>query len=634
MLSTRQGIISAFIGTTISLFNAIVQFLTMYWILQKFGTEFNGFVRLVGSFSALISTSESALGIAAIILMVKPLVNNDWITANEIYSTTKKNFKRAAWSDIILVSLICLAYPLYAGVSSNGSFLNADSWKNIGISLLGDSKATYFELVIISLIFGFKNFITCYFFTVYETIILADNKNSVRRVVILFVDILVNGLFFYLLSIDNINPVISFIPILLYSPIKGFLIFFYARKKYLWLKYYKDFNSFKLLSTKKKISFSTLGTSILLNTDIIIASLILGLQVSSTLSLYLVVAVNTRLIMTNFIISFREFFVVLVTKRGRINWESYIKYELYTYLIAAFTFINMTILSPYFVSSLYGDLAQKSLSNLLNELANANALKFMFYSPFFSLIYGAITSLIIMSDAQMTLIQAKGRYSEVSRFQNYLGLAYIFIVPLFTFIMVYAKVGNENYLVYGILTMYILKLVFTVVRYSYLWVYVYRYVTYNSRKKYVLNNFLILVVPSVCFALSNIFILNRTFSIENNTNHDSHIINLIGLFFATLFLSAISLVLFAYFFNPLIMNGIFKNLPIVNRLLSNKVREERKQRLKEYGVKIEDIVDNSSKINQVMMNVEETVTLNNLALSDENIEEDAVVEPIYTIKGN
>ncbi|AKU79354.1 hypothetical protein [Spiroplasma turonicum] len=633
MLSTRQGIISAFIGTTISLFNAIIQFLTMYWILQKFGAEFNGFVRLVSSFSALISTSESALGIAATILLIKPIVRNDWISANEIYSTTKKSFRRAAMTDMILVISLCIVYPFYAGVSASGTLFEPNSWKDLGINLVDGTKATYWELAIIAFLFGFKNFITCYFFSVYETIIAADNKNSVRRIIILFIDVLTNGIFFYLLSIGGIKPFITFLPILLYAPIKGLLIYFYSRKKYLWLKFYNDFNSFKLVSTKKKISFSTLGTTILINTDIIIASIILGLQVSSALSLYLVVAVNTRLIMTNFIISFREFFVVLVTKRGRINWESYIKYELYTYLIAGFTFINMSILSPYFVSSLYGNLVENSLKTSVNMMANLKALNFMFYSPYFSLIYGAITSLIIMADAQMTLIQAKGRYSEVSRFQNILGLTYILVVPLITFILISTKAGGLNYLVSGILAMYILKLIFSVIRYSYLWIYVYKYVTYNSRREKILSNFLVLVLPCVLMTIFNLLILNNKFSIYENTGYYSSSLNILGLFFGSIVVSIIVLILFAYIFNPIVMNGIFKNLPLINRILSAKVRAERKKRLDEYGVKVEDIVDNSSRISQVMLDVQENVTINDLALVDENLEDDAKTQNIYIIKG-
>ncbi|ARU92237.1 hypothetical protein SCLARK_001792 [Spiroplasma clarkii] len=90
MVSTRQGIFSTIVGTMISLLNAVIQFLTIFFVLSTFGSQFNGFIRLVSSFSMIIMTADAALGVATTILLVKPIVQNDWITANEIYSTAKK----------------------------------------------------------------------------------------------------------------------------------------------------------------------------------------------------------------------------------------------------------------------------------------------------------------------------------------------------------------------------------------------------------------------------------------------------------------------------------------------------------------------------------------------------------------
>ncbi|WP_339021095.1 hypothetical protein [Spiroplasma endosymbiont of Atherix ibis] len=633
MLSTKQGIFSVIVGTTISILNAIIQFLTMYWVLEKFGTEFNGFVRLVTSFSAIISTAEGALGIAASILLVKPLVNNDWISANEIYSTTKKSFKKSAIIGLILVSLTAVAYPLYAGVKSGGgNILNPSSWENAGIGLVDKegityANAKYWMLILVALIFGTKNFISAYWFSVYETIIIANNKNVIRRIIILFTDVLVSGLTFFLLAKTK-NPIIPFIPTFFYSPIKGLLIYMYVKRKYLWLKYYKDFNSFKLNTTQSKISWSTLGSSLLLNSDIAIVSVILGLNVSSTLSLYLVVALNVRLIMTNFVVSFREFFVTLVAKRGRINWESYTKYELYTYLIAAFTFINMSILSPYFVSALY---AQNN--NIKNDLASQKAFEYMFYTPNFSILYATVTAFTILCDGQMTLIQAKGRYGEVSKFQNIVGIVYVISAPLITFMLVASGVGGINKLIVGVVVMYSIKLLCLIIRYSYLWVYVWKYVTYNSNKKYVLNNFLILVVPTFIVILLNILYISKKLDIKTATSTNAHIAPLIGMFFGLIFTSIFILILFSYLLNAKSFNGIMKNLPIVQRILLKKSTEARKKRFEEYGIDIDEIVDNSDKISQAMYGIEDT-TINSEIIDDlAEIKINPKNESIYKLKG-
>ncbi|ALD66022.1 hypothetical protein [Spiroplasma cantharicola] len=629
MLSTRQGIFSVIVGTTISTLNAIIQFLTMYWVLEKFGTEFNGFVRLVTSFSAIIATAEGALGIAASILLVKPLVNNDWISANEIYSTAKKSFRRSAIVGLVLVTVTALAYPLYAGVNAqDSSIFDPNSWKSIGLTLNDGQFAAYWQLMIIALIFGSKNFVSAYWFSVYETIIIADNKNVIRRITILFTDILVNGLTFYLLAIAQ-NPIIAFIPILLYSPVKGLLIYLYVKRKYLWLKYYRDFNSFKLNTTTSKITWSNLGSTLLLNSDIAIASVIFGLNVSSTLSLYLVVALNVRLIMTNFIVSFREFFVTLVARRGRINWSSYAKYELYTYLIAAFTFINMSILSPYFVSALYG----KNITLTDPTNPSTRAFEFMFYTPNFSMLYAAVTAFTILCDSQMTLIQAKGRYGEVSKFQNIIGVAYIVTAILIPFVLVTSGVGGINSLVIGVISMYLIKLFCLIIRYGYLWVYVWKYVTYNSNKKYVANNFLILIVPTFIAALLNIFVISQYLDIRKATGEGAHIAPLIGLFFGSIFSTIFALILFSYILNAKSFNGIIRNLPIIQKTLLRKTSQSRKKNLEEYGIDVNEIVDKGSQISHAMYGIEETTISSSVINESTVINVNPKNENIYVLKG-
>jgi hypothetical protein len=123
--------------------------------------------------------------------------------------------------------------------------------------------------------------------------------------------------------------------------------------------------------------------------------------------------------MSNFIISFREYFTTLIAKNGRIYWKSYTKYELYTYIIAGFTFVNMLILAPYFVNALYGNLARESINAMVATKINTkvsliNSLNFIFSNFWFSGIFAFSTSLSLLCESQMTLIQAKGQAEGVA----------------------------------------------------------------------------------------------------------------------------------------------------------------------------------------------------------------------------
>jgi hypothetical protein len=78
----------------------------------------------------------------------------------------------------------------------------------------------------------------------------------------------------------------------------------------------------------------------------------------------------------------------------------------------------MTLVSPYLVNALYGDLVQSNLDNLestLNINALQNTKEFMFQSPLFTILYGLTTALILIIQGQYTLIQAKGRVEQISR---------------------------------------------------------------------------------------------------------------------------------------------------------------------------------------------------------------------------
>lgn len=643
MVSTRQGIISTFIGTFISLFNAVIQLLSIYFILDKFGTEFNGYIKLVTGFSALLATADGSLGLATTILLIKPIANNDWISANEIYSTSRKNYKKGAIVWLILLPIISLLYPLYAGIGGTDGLFSVDAWKHIGIGLTGSNgleypTAGYWTLFGVTLLLSFKNFSTALWFGVYENIIAADNKNSVRRLLILLTDAIVYGSMFAMLNVSTIHPLLPFVGIILYSPIKGLMAYIYVKRKYPWLKFYRDFNSYKLAATSKKISFSSIGTSLLLNTDVLITALILGLNVSSNLSLYLVIGVNVRIIMTNFITSFREFFVTLITQKGRIYWKSYAKYELYTYLVAGFTFINIAILAPYFVSSMYGQLAFNSLNNSTpTESSSAfeiqssrTVLEFIFYSFKFSILYGAATSLAILCEAEMTLIQAKGSYGEVTKFQNWLGSIYLVAAIVLCTIFKATKIGGIYYLQYAIYGFYILKIVALVIRYIYLWSYVWRYVTYNSSLKHVLNNLTILIMPVVFVPLLTALVLQDIYNVEKMTNivngGNATISPLIGIFFGTIFISIVLMILFSLLVSPRMVWGIIVNLPVINKLITTKRYRDRQKRLEDNEISLDDIVDNSGQLSQAL------VGISDIQVIEDFVEDKTPDKYIYKIK--
>jgi hypothetical protein len=639
MLSTKQGIQSIVVGVSISLFNALTQFLTIYFILQRYGTEFNGFIRLISSLSSIFATADGTLGIATVLLLINPMMKGDWISANEIYSTAKKNYKKGAWVSLILISAIAVLYPLFVSVGGLNGLFDASEWQNVGLNINGtspDAFVQYWKLILITVACGFKNFTTAFFFGVYENLIAADNRNVIRRIAILFTDTFIYGIFLGLLMIENIDPILPFLIVLCYSPVKGFLCFLYAKRKYPWLKYHRDINNFRLNVVSKKLRAPTLGISLLQNTDIIIVSIFFGLNVSSDLSLYLVIAVNVRIIMSNFIISFREYFTTLIAKNGRIYWKSYTKYELYTYIIAGFTFVNMLILAPYFVNALYGNLARESINAMVATKINTkvsliNSLNFIFSNFWFSGIFAFSTSLSLLCESQMTLIQAKGQAEGVAKFQNYLGACYIVFAIISAIIFGVLKVGGTHAYVYGIAVFYALKSVFQLIRYGFLWVFVWKYVTYNSDASYVARNFLTLLSTIVIGVLFAALLFDKQYDINLYAGSPTATMApLVAIFFATVFSSLLIIFVIALIIEPRLFAGIFKNLPIINELIGRKRRSERKKRLADNKIDVESVVNKQELVRNIALDGYDTIDVTNVFEEMTNTDDE---EPVYVIKG-
>ncbi|AHI53511.1 hypothetical protein SSABA_v1c00990 [Spiroplasma sabaudiense Ar-1343] len=636
MVSTKHGITSTIVGTIISLFGALIQFLTLYFVLEKFGSTFNGFVKIATAIGALIGTADGALGIATTILLVKPIAQKDWITANEIFSTARKNYRKGAKLSVTLLLLSAIFYPIWVVISSSTTDFS-EFFKHFGIVLNGNSNVTfapYWQMLCIILLFGAKNLGSGVFFGVYENIITADSENAVRRIIILFTDIIVYSIFFYLLTFDSTDPIIPFLAMLIYSPLRGCLIMIYVKRTYVWIKFYPEFNNYKLKIAAKEISQSNLGTSVLMNTDILIAAVLLGLNASSVLSLYFVIAVNIRLIMTNFITSFREFFVVLVIKNGRIYWNSYSKYEIYTYIVGAFTFINMAILSPYLVSALYGNLMDAQIANSVGENIWTNSelilYRYVFYNPTFSMIFAGITTLAILCESQINIIQAKGRFAEVTKVQNFLGFTYIVLAFAVTALFAFLRVGGDQYLVLSLMMFMLLKLFFLFIRYSYLWFYVYRYGTYNSNIKNVIQNALILIVPIAIATTIQLTVIGRV--IPLNLEH-LRFLPLVGLFFTTVFCSIALIFLVAIILSPKMVVGIVRRLPILGERYRRRKEKERDERLSKNNISLADVNAKGNLIVQDYISINENEIEKELENQNLGKTQTTEAKKVYKLKG-
>ncbi|AUF83808.1 hypothetical protein CXP39_03380 [Mesoplasma syrphidae] len=621
----KNGVFSALVGVLISLTNTVIQFLMIYWILNAYGTEFNGFIKITTALAVLGGTAEGAMGISTVILLMKPIANHDYIAANEIYSTAKQKYHNNVTRGIIIIGLISILYPLEVVIFPyivNGQKIPPFSEWGIQAGTNTDGTVNFIQfwhMSLIILIFGFKQVVTMGFFGVYENILQADQKNGVRRIIILFADVVVYGSLFALLNVsitrtENISPIIPFLFLLAYPFIRGWMIKIYIKRYYSWLKFYGDMNNFKLKRRAAKLFWANLGQNIMINADIVILLVVLGtsgLRITSMLSLYMVIGVNLRLVMTNLITSFREYFLAVTIKEGRLSWDAYSKYELYTFVIAALTFILMGSLSPYLVTGLYGELVLKDINlateqvgkTLTNEaLSNQlSAFKFIFTTPWFSLLYAGTVAATLLYQGQMTLIQAKGVNSEVSKASNIIAGVYISVVALSTGLVsvVSGHISGQSINIVLIL-FYSIKTLFLVVGYLYLWLFTFRRVTYNSSLRNIIPNFIALIIPIFVSVIVIIFLQWKTVPLGVVLNTQNGLYELttkvtLPIIASVSVISSIvgfvTTMIVPLIIRPKVAISIVLNLPIIKQIAEKQKEESKVKLLANENINISAIED-------------------------------------------
>ncbi|WP_338983274.1 hypothetical protein [Spiroplasma endosymbiont of Othius punctulatus] len=642
MISTKKTFINLVIAISISIIGATLQFLLIYFILNNFGSEFNGYIRVTMMFAALIATAESGIGVVTMILLVKPMQKGDWISANEIYSAAKRLYRKSAISSLVIAVAISFLYPVFIhfSMSDIGAIFDKETWEN-GIILTGQTtfdSINYLQLVLITLVFSTRNFIPTFFGAAEENIIAADQQSYSRKAIILFSEVLVYSIILSIINITTLSPIVTFSLFWLIGPIKLAFIWIFIKKNYVWLKYRRGIINQKMNLMSFQLSKSGLGVTLMLSSDIIFVMLFFGAGVSSTLTLYMIVALNVQTIMLNFIVSFREYFTNVIAKQGRLKWETYAKYELYTLAIGAFTFINLAILMPYFVSSLYYPLVKEEMTHLAKPedmAAQINVMQYMFLNTTFSLLIATATTLVIIGESQNTLIQAKGKNYEISNVQNTIGLTYFFANIISLIIVFFTRPGGDYFMVTGIVAMYCLKIFFLLVRCIYLSVYCSKYLTYSSSSKVDVRNILVFVLPITIAIILNYTVISKIQSVTDYLD-SGKIEYFIILAVTTISTSAVLIILTSFIFSPGLIFDAIKKIPVISKIIDNRLMEK----ISQLTVKDEEedihFFDNKKEAEKVS---EKTITFDNEDIRSSTVELnnstsfiDAKDELIYKVK--
>ncbi len=622
-MSTRRGIISILIGAFTSLIGTAFQFTLMYLLIRSYGSQLNGFVKNSIAIVSFLGTVEGGLGAITVIFLMKPLLQKDWIKANEMVNTAKHQYKISGIVGVILLAAIAIGYSAYI-------YLFEDNFT----ILWNDQTISYplWKMVLIVLIIGSKNLIALFWTACYENLMQADQNNHMRRLILMICDLISYSFIFYLIS-RTVDPIFVFLIFLGYSIMKGSLIYIFVKFHYPWIRIGRQKDNMQLVKSSNIVVLKNIGETLLINGDVIITALLLGLRVSSTLSLYMTITVGVRSIMMILINSFREFFAAWTAKNGRIDWNSYIKFETYAFMIGGFLFVNQFILSPYFVTTLYAPQIIKQINNSAKTL-NAWTLqeiaifKSIFYQPTFSLLVALSSVFIVLAEPANVLVCGKANYKQTAIPTFVIGIINI-VLCFFTALIFRFLVNDLSAALYGIV---IITCFVSLLRFLYLWFYNWLFLTYNSNFKGVFRNWMILLVPIVIAILVNYLFLTKTYNPLEIYNDQLQPIwgwqKLLNMFFGLIFASLFVIIGNSILWAPRSVRGILLRLPIVHKIWTKRQDKMRKIRKQKYEDDFITLTEPEMPY-QKLWEREEALHQNTNKMS-----EDEPPKEIYTLKGS
>lgn len=294
-------------------------------ILSHFGSTYNGIVQSISQFISCIAILKSGIGSVTRAALYKPLAKNDNIGISEIINATEQFMRRIAVIFGTFVLIFACIYPLI--VSEDFSWFFA------------------FTLVLVLSI----STVAQYFFGItYQMLIEADQNNyiiAIAQMISIVVNTAISALLIVLgfsIHVVKLGSAIVFI-----IPPVFYLV--YARKKYGIDK--KVPANTKLIAQRWDAFGHQLANFINNNTDIIVATVFLGVREVSVYAVYSMISSNIRKIVNSVSSGTTAAFGNMIARNeDSILKKRFEQYELLTFLVCYILFTSAAILFIPFVA--------------------------------------------------------------------------------------------------------------------------------------------------------------------------------------------------------------------------------------------------------------------------------------------
>ena len=507
-MSTRRAVFNTLIGVIMTVIISLFQFTFLFVINRQYQGEFVGLIRVIVSFLAYLSLTEGGLGLITMFSLYRPLQNGDYETVNDIVNTTKKKYQRMGKIYLtIVIAIAAIVAVLRYFVP--GVFIGF----NINIS--------FWELAVVILCLSSKELIFFYFSGAYQNLIQSDQKGYLNRLVFVFSEIIMYILLIALFLVPNMPFFVPFFAYLVSGIIKTIVTYIIIKIEYPWLQDKKWIKQKRLLRQSWWVGLSRLPEVLISNIDIILITVFLSLSFTTIYAYYLIIATTIRNIALILISSFREAFGYWIAKSGRIKWATYTKFEMYSYMVAAFAFILQFVIAQYIIASIYGN--QYNNSNITDPYSRDIFFNFFLASPTFVLFLSLKNALEVATEPGRVIVNATVKHKETI-WSSYIQAAIVLVLSI-TLGWTLSFYGYKDWALYMILFSLAIGWVYRLIV---IWVYIWKNLTYNSDLRYIVQNILILILPILATILFGYLYLFPTFLPVNAINNAKLTLTIIG----------------------------------------------------------------------------------------------------------
>lgn len=230
-------------------------------VLTSYGSEVNGLITSVNQIFIYVGLLEAGIGSASLYALYKPFANDDKYEICDVYSATKKYFRKVTVVYSVCVVLIAFIYPLFI-----------------------DSSLSYTTTMLVILLQGIANVIVFAFSTSCKQVMLADGRNYIVSFIGIAIYIIssVAKIILMNLGYDVVMLQVSHVII---NGITACVYNIVAHRLYPWLKTHKS-PKMEALSQRNAFVVHEASGVVFNSTDAFVLSTFCNLMIASVYTIY------------------------------------------------------------------------------------------------------------------------------------------------------------------------------------------------------------------------------------------------------------------------------------------------------------------------------------------------------------